>query len=79
MRGLKTTYDECNYGTGLRTKDETSETIVRNLLSLFSCIQGFKTCFFSVLDNLVNHQNTQLNAETKNQSSNRHIFGVMSR
>ncbi len=40
---------------------------------------GFQNLLFSVLDNLVNHQNTQLNAETKNQSSNRHTFGVMGR
>ena len=27
-----------------------------------------------LLNHLVHHQNTQLNAETKNQASNRHIF-----
>ena len=31
-------------------------------------------CLFSVFNHLVNHQNTQLNAETKNQASNHHIF-----
>ena len=31
----------------------------------------------SVLNHSVNHQNTQLNAETKNKASNRHIFRVL--
>ena len=42
--------------TWLYTKAETSERIVRNLFSPFSCI--------SMLNNLVNYQNTQVNAET---------------
>ena len=29
----------------------------------------------NVFNHLVNHQNTQLNAETKNQASSRHNFG----
>jgi len=33
----------------------------------------------SVLYHLVNHQNTQLNAEIKNQALNRHIFRVLGR
>jgi len=33
----------------------------------------------SVLNNLINHRNTQLNAETKNQPFNRHIFIVLDR
>ena len=33
----------------------------------------------SVLDHFVNHENTQLNAETKNLASNRHIFTVWGR
>ena len=70
------------YCTGLPTKDVTSETILRNLFSPFSCIQGSleaKTGLFLLLNQLVNHQNTQLNAETKNQASNRHIFIVLGR
>ena len=31
----------------------------------------------SVLKHLVNHQNTQLNAETKHQASNRQTFRVL--
>ena len=63
--------------TELPTKDETSETTVWNLFSPFSCIQvSFvgQNWFISVLKHFVNHQNTQLNAETKNQALNRHIF-----
>ncbi len=67
--------------TGLPTKDETSETILQNLLSPFSCIQSSYRpkpyCFCKPL--LVNHLNTQLNAKTKNQASNRHIFRVLGR
>ena len=33
----------------------------------------------TVLNHLENQQNTQLNAEAKNQASNRHIFGVLGR
>ena len=63
----------------LLTKDETSETILRNLfIYLFINIYLFRFLTFrfpcigqnwliSVLSHLVNHQNTQLNAETKNQ------------
>ena len=59
------------------TKNETSEAIVRNLFSPFSCTRcslQAKTVFFSVLNHLVNHQHISLNAETKNQASNFHIF-----
>jgi len=51
-------------------KDETSETIVQNFFSPFSCIQGSvyaqaPNWLISVLNQLTNHQNTQQNAETK--------------
>ena len=48
--------------------DKISELIVRNLLSSFSCNSGFcvgQKWLISVLNLLVNHQNTQLRAETK--------------
>ena len=38
-----------------------------------------QNCLISVLNHLINHQNTQLNAETKNQTPNRHIFRVLGR
>ena len=56
--------------TGLPTKDETSETIVRNFFGQFPCTRsGFlvgQNWLISVLNHYVNHQNTQLNAKTKN-------------
>jgi len=67
---------------GLPAKDETSETIVRNLLRQFTCIQGYlvgQNSHISQLNHLVNHLNTKLSAETKNQASNRHIFKVLGR
>ena len=36
-----------------------------------------KNLLISVLNYFVNHQNTQLNVETKYQASNRHIFRVL--
>ena len=62
--------------TELPRKDETSETIVRNLLSPFSCIQSSyrPKLYYFCKPLLVNHLNTQLNAKTKNQASNRHIL-----
>ena len=54
--------------------------------SQLSCIQGslflVPCCqirLISVLNNLLNHQNTKLNAETTNQAWNRHIFKVLGR
>ena len=38
-----------------------------------------QNCLISVLNYLVNHQNTQLETETKNQPLNRHIFKVFGR
>ena len=51
------------------TKDETSETIVRNLHLEFPVGQNW---LISALNNLQHHQNTQLHKQT----SNRHIFRV---
>ena len=50
---------------------DTSETIV-----LVPCIQGSQQVR-TVLTLVVNHQNTQLNAETKNQTINLHFFKVL--
>ena len=46
-----------------------SETIARKLqlISPCCCFQGPCNWFMTVLNHLVNHQNTQLNAEYKNQ------------
>ena len=41
MENSETKYVLLVRNTGLPTKDETSETIVRNLFSPFSCIQGY--------------------------------------
>ena len=49
-------------------KYETSETIVRNLFSPFSCIQGSlknKKLAYFVLNHLIKHHNTQSNKEIK--------------
>ena len=65
--------------TGLPIKGS-SETIVRNLLSSFNLYSRFlvgHNWFISLLYQLVNHQHTQLNAESKNQTSNCHIFRVL--
>ena len=56
------------------TKNETSETNVQNFL--VHVVQNWR---ISKLKNLVNHQNTPLNAETKNQASHCHIFKVLDR
>ena len=53
--------------TGLPTKNEYSETILRNLFSPVSCFLVSQNWLISVLNPLVNqNQNTELNAETKN-------------
>ena len=50
LKGLKIVFNDYlnNYkkvkSFWLPTKDETSETIVRNLFNPFSCIQGWVTC-----------------------------------
>ena len=64
--------------TGLPTKDGTTETIVRILFSPFSRFQG-SLWLISVFRHLGNHQNTQLNANPKNQASNCYIFRVLGR
>ena len=54
--------------TGLPRRNESLETIVRNLFSPFSCIQASlqgRNWYISVLDHLVNYHNTQLNAKAK--------------
>ena len=52
-------------GKGLPTKDDTSETIVRNWFNLFIVGQNWH---ISVLNHSVNHHSTQLNTETKNRA-----------
>ena len=52
-------------------------SLYRNCLVHFLAIKPFlfgQNYLISVLNHFKNHQNTQLNAETKNQASNRHIF-----
>ena len=61
-----------------RTKDEISETTVRNLFSPFSCVQGSlsaKTGLFLWFSKLSKY----LIAETNCQALNRHIFRVLGR
>ena len=67
--------------TGLPTKDE---TILRNYQLIPSVFlhSGFlagQNWHISVLAHLVNQQNTQLNAETKSQTTNRIIFSLLGR
>ena len=59
--------------------DETSETIVRNLLSLFSCILVRQTRLSSLFYSLVIQPNTELSAVTTNQASCRNTFRVLGR
>ena len=47
----------------------------RRLYEIYFVGQNF--LFFSVLNNLEKPSKIQLNANTKNQTSNRHIFGVL--
>ena len=55
----------------------------RRLYEIFLHFLGFrdpcrpKLPFYSVLNNLEKPSKIQLNANTKNQTSNRHIFGVL--
>ena len=57
----------------LRTKDETSETIVH---PGFLVGQNWR---IAMLNHLVDHLSTQLNAETKKQASNPHICEFLGR
>ena len=62
--------------TFLPTKDETfhfRDDCTEFFRSVFLHL-GVQNWIISVLNNSINHQNTQLNAEAKNQASNRYIF-----
>ena len=62
--------------TGLPTKDE---TILRTFFAFrVSCGVG-QNGDISVHGHIVNHKDTQLNTENKNQASNRHTFRVLGR
>ena len=68
--------------TGLPKKDETTEMTVRNLFCHFSLIQGYlktQIGLFLCLNLIVNHPNTILKAEIKNQTLNRHNLSVLGR
>ena len=63
-------------------KNKTLEMMICNWFRPFlvfrvPCID--QNCLISVLNHFFIHQNTQLNAETKYQASNRHIFRVWGR
>ena len=68
---MKQSHGIYNY-TGLPTKDETLETIVR-FLNL-----GFLVCI-NCAESFNKLSNTYLNSETKRQASNRHNLRVLGR
>ena len=72
---FKTRFNQYSY-KGLLTKDKTSKTNVQNV-SLHIGFLVDENWLVPVLNHLVNHQNIQLNAETKNQASNCHILKVV--
>ena len=74
---FKTRFNQCSY-TGLLTKDKSSKTNVQYVSLHFAFLVG-ENWLISVLNNLVNNQNIQLNAETINQASNCHILKVLGR
>ena len=65
--------------TGLHPKgwvfrDDCTEFVVFFCFLTFRVPCRSKLAYLCVLNHLVNHQNTQLNAKTKNQAFNLHIF-----
>ena len=60
------------------TQDYQQKMRLQRRLSIFWCIQD-SLLAKPVLNHNIHHQNTKLNAETKTQALNRHIFRVLGR